>query len=409
MRIALVVHKFPPASYGGTEVYALNLARGLSARHEVAVFYRDDGDGTRFREEQVQRDGFTVWRVGRAFRAEKASPAALFFDTFYNPEVEQSFQRFVEAFKPDLIHFQHLMLLSYRLPALSRSIPQLLTLHDYWFLCANSQLIWPDAQLCRGKALGMNCARCATARIGSPLLNVGRPAFAALFQLRDALVRRAALRIGRFISPSHFLKQQYVQAGFPAQPFAVLENGVDVARLRSFPRVPASDGRLRVTYLGALAWQKGVHVLVEAARELDPQRVAVRVYGNPDTFPDYSARLRALANPQTTIFEGPVPNAEVGRVLAQTDVLAVPSLWYENSPVVIQEAHAVGVPLLASDTGALPEKVGRGGSLVPRGEVAAWRAALATWPGGHSFTPEPVLSVEEHVTRIETLYQEARA
>lgn len=407
MRIALVVHKFPPASYGGTEVYTLNLARGLSARHEVAVFYRDDGDASRFREEPMQREGFLTWRVGRAFKAASANPAALFFDTFFNPEVEASFQRFLASFRPDVVHFQHLMLLSYRLPTLSRGIPQWLTLHDYWFLCANSQLIWPDMQLCRGKALGLNCARCATARIGSPLLNAGRPVFAPLFQLRDALVRRAALQIGRFISPSHFLKQQYVQAGFPVQPFAVLENGVDVARLRSFPRVPASDGRLRVTYLGALAWQKGVHVLVEAARELDPQRVAVRVYGNPDTFPDYSARLRALANPQTTTFEGPVPNAEVGRVLAETDVLAVPSLWYENSPVVIQEAHAVGVPLLASDTGALPEKVGRGGLLVPRGDVAAWQEALSTWPSGRNFTPEPVLSVEEHVARIETLYQEA--
>lgn len=409
MRVALIVHKFPPASYGGTEVYTLNLARGLSARHEVAVFYRDDGDGSRFREEQTQREGFLTWRVGRAFRVESANPAALFRDTFFNPDVEASFQRFLTSFKPDVIHFQHLMLLSYRLPALSRGLPQLLTLHDYWFLCANSQLIWPDAQLCRGKAWGLNCARCATARIGSPLLNAGRPAFALLFQLRDALVRRAALQIGRYISPSHFLRDQYLRAGFPAHPFAVLENGVDVARLRAFSRVPAPDNRLRVAYLGSLAWQKGVHVLVEAARDLPPERFAVRIYGNPATFPDYSARLRALANPQTTTFAGPVPNTEVGRVLAETDVLAVPSLWYENSPVVIQEAHAVGVPLLASDTGALPEKVGRGGILVPRGDVTAWRDALLTWPAGRTFAPEAVLSVEEHLSRLEPLYQEAMA
>ncbi len=409
MRIALVVHKFPPAAYGGTEVYTLNLARGLSAQHEVAVFYRDDGDGTRFREDWEARETFRVWRVGRAFRAGAASPAALFWDTFFNPDVERSFQRFLAAFQPDLVHFQHLMLLSYRLPALSGAIPKLLTLHDYWFLCANSQLIWPDAQLCRGKALGMHCARCATARIGSPLLNLGRPAFAALFQMRDALVRRAALRIGRFISPSHFLREQYLRVGFPQQPFAVLENGVNVAQLRSFPAIPTQDGRLRVTYLGALAWQKGVHVLVEAARALPPVRFHLRIYGNPHTFPDYSARLRALANPLTTTFAGPVPNANVGRVLAETDVLAVPSLWYENSPVVIQEAHARGVPLLASDTGALPEKVGRGGMLVPRGDVSAWRDALLTWPAGRTFTPEPVLTVEDHVARLETLYQEALA
>jgi len=409
MRIALVVHKFPPASYGGTEVYTLNLARALAVRHQVAVFYRDDGTGERFIEEQAERDGFRVWRVGRAFKAAQASPAALFFDTFFNPELEASFRRFLDWFKPDLLHFQHLMLLSYRLPALSRGIPRLLTLHDYWFLCANSQLIWPDAQVCRGKALGLNCARCATARIGTPALRLVRPGLAPLFQLRDALVRRAALQIGFFISPSHFLRQRYQTSGFPAQRFHVLENGVDTARLRSYPRQPASPGVQRVTYLGALAWQKGVHILVAAARDLPADRFQVRIYGNPQTFPEYAAQLQALADPATTRLPGPLPNAEVGRVLAETDVLAVPSLWYENSPVVIQEAHATGTPLLASHLGALPEKVGRGGLLVPPGDVAAWREALLTWPAGHTFTPEPVLDVAEHTARLEALYREVLA
>ncbi len=409
MRIALVVHKFPPASYGGTEVYTLNLARALARRHQVAVFYRDDGAGAHAGEVQDARDGFSLWRVGRAFDAAHASPAALFFDTFFNPDVEASFRRFVDWFRPDLLHFQHLMLLSYRLPVLSRGIPQLLTLHDYWFLCANSQLIWPDAQVCRGKAWGLNCARCATARIGTPALHLARPGLAPVLQWRDALVRRAALRMSALISPSRFLRERYLAAGFPARSFHILENGLDLATLRRFDRKPAPDGRLRVTYLGSLAWQKGVHILVAAARDLPPERFLVRIYGNPQTFPDYSAELQALANPATTQFWGPLPNAEVGRVLAETDVLAVPSLWYENSPVVIQEAHACGTPILASDLGAIPEKVGRGGLLVPPGDVAAWREALLTWPAGRSFTPEPVLDVAEHVTRLETLYREVLA
>lgn len=67
--------------------------------------------------------------------------------------------------------------------------------------------------------------------------------------------------------------------------------------------------------------------------------------------------------------KGAILNTEVGRVLAETDILAVPSLWYENSPVVIQEAHAAGVPVIASRLGLLTEKVRDGvdGVLVTAG------------------------------------------
>jgi glycosyltransferase involved in cell wall biosynthesis len=171
------------------------------------------------------------------------------------------------------------------------------------------------------------------------------------------------------IAPSHFLIERYVEEGFPPERFICLENGIDLEHIQRYDRRPAEDGRVRFTYLGSLAWQKGVHVLVEAFRDIPPGEARLRIYGPPDVFPDYSARLRELANPANTSFEGQVPNEEVGQVLAETDVLVVPSLWYENSPVVIQEARAAGVPVLASDLGALPEKVGRGGWLFPAGDV----------------------------------------
>jgi len=270
------------------------------------------------------------------------------------------------------------MALSARLLLLARELgyPTLLTLHDYWFICANAQLIWPDAQVCRGKAWGLNCARCALARFEQPLTTLARPALAPLFWYRDAVVRRAALATQRFIAPSHFLLERYVQAGFPAQLCVYLENGVDLTRLQGYPSVPAADGRMRFTYLGSLAWQKGVHVLVEAFKEIPADKATLVIYGNLQTFPDYVARLQQIANSDNTTFAGPIPNTEVGRVLASTDVIVVPSVWYENSPVVIQEAFAAGVLILASDVGALPEKVGVGGRLFPVGDVDGLREIL---------------------------------
>lgn len=418
MRIALVVHKFPPASVGGTEVYTLNLARGLAARgHEVFVFYRDDRAGHREPEGiWEEREGFRAFRVSRGLDPHSVLLFERFRDTFWNPDIEGAFERFLDEARPQLVHFQHLMSLSYRLidQAKRRGLPVVLTLHDYWFLCANAQLLWPDARVCRGKAMGLHCARCAlTGRVPARVALVLRPAAAVLLQIRDHLVWRAASRADRWIAPSQFLARIYIQAGLPAERMVYLENGVDLQRIRSYPRRPPSDGRLRFAYIGALAWQKGVHVIVEAFRGLPADRAVLRIYGDPTLFPDYVERLRRLADPATTFFEGPVPNDEIGRVLAETDVLLVPSLWYENSPVVIQEALAAGVPVVASDLGALAEKVrpGINGWRCPPGDVQAWRSLLSALLDKGSLQEElqmdenGALSIEKHTIRVEEVYK----
>ncbi len=378
MRIVLAVHKFPPASIGGTEIYTRNLARELSRQgHKVFVFYRNN----KANEEapdlvQEERDGFRAYRFSRSLDVSETSPLAQFLDTFFNRDIERAFERFLDEVNPEIVHFQHLMSLSYRLIALAkqRGIPAVLTLHDYWFICANSQLIWPDAQVCAGKALGLNCARCVlSARMNSFLMQFLRPAVAPLIRIRDVLVRRAALKADCLIAPSHFLIEQYTKAGFPAEKFTYLENGIDVERIQRYTRQPSTDDKLRFTYLGSLAWQKGVHVLVKAFRDIPVDKTVLRIYGDPTVFPDYAAHLKEIANTHNTFFEGSVPNEEVGRVLAETDVVVVPSLWYENSPVVIQEAFAAGVPVIASRIGALPEKVGDGRLLFPVRDVNGLR------------------------------------
>ncbi len=416
MRIALVVHKFPPASIGGTEVYAYRLAKALSQRYEVAVFYRDDNSETSLKHSEDQ-EAFQRWQVRRSLDIQRAGPVTLFWDTFFNPDIESSYERFLDTFQPEIVHFHHLMTLSFRLVARTRrrGIPCLLTLHDYWFICANSQLIWPDARTCTGKACGLNCARCAIARLGKPWLLLACPLIAPFFRLRDYLVRDAALQANLLIAPSRFLINCYLAEGFPPERFYLLENGVDVERIRyTYRRNRASDGKLCVTYLGALAWQKGVHILIEAFRGLPSDRAVLRVYGDPNLFPEYATQLRQMADPTNTLFEGPAPNEQVGKVLAETDVLAVPSLWYENSPVVIQEARAAGVPVIASAHGALAEKVQNGidGLLVPPADIFAWRAVLQRLINEPNLLARlragvrPPMTIEEHVDRLEALYAE---
>jgi glycosyltransferase involved in cell wall biosynthesis len=169
---------------------------------------------------------------------------------------------------------------------------------------------------------------------------------------------------------------------------------------------------VRFSYLGSLAWQKGVHIVVQAFRGIPAGKAILRIHGDPAVFPDYAASLQQMADSANTFFEGAVPNEEVGRVLAETDVLVVPSLWYENSPMVIQEAFAAGVPVMASQLGALSEKIRPSvdGWLCPAGDVAAWREAMLSLAGHpeqvqqcQDRVPVP-LTVQEHATLLHDTY-----
>lgn len=416
MRIALVVHKFPPSSLGGTEVYSQNLAHELAARgHQVAVFYRAEQPGPRAPgQEWEERDGYRALRVWRGFDLATASPIAKYKDTFYNTDLHSQFRAFLEGFRPDLVHFQHVMWLDYRMidSVKVRKLPSLLTFHDYWFICANSQLVWPDQRTCDGKLAGLNCARCAVAQAHLPASALLRPLVAPAFWIRDSLVRGAAFAADHWVAPSRFLIARYVQQGFPAERFTFLENGVDVRSIQRNARQSDATGPLRFTYLGSLAHQKGVHVLVDAFRGIPSSIATLSIYGDPSIFPNYARSLAGAADPANTKLLGVLQRQDVGRVLAQTDVLVVPSLWYENSPLVIQEAFAAGVPVVASNIGALAEKVRPGvdGLLCPPGDVEAWRETvqrLAEHPNEiarlRSGIQSP-LTFQEHVTRLEELY-----
>lgn len=408
MRILFVVHKYPPFSLGGTEIYTHNLVTELHRRgHQVTLYFRADFSPAPFAARDEQVAGLPARRLSAPLTGWRAFPLVEFFRTFRNPAIERDFAAFVQRVRPDIVHFQHLMALSAHLLPIARQagLPTVLTLHDYWFLCANAQLVWPSGRRCPGKAAGLNCARCALARFRSPLTWPLRPALAPLFWYRDAVVRAAGLSAHHYFSPSEFLAARYRAAGFPADRLTILENGLPLTALRSLAWQPAPNGRLRCTFLGSLAWQKGVHVLVNAFRDLPPERAQLRIYGPPNTFPAYSATLRQMANPANTIFMGAIPNDEVGAVLATTDVLIVPSLWYENSPLVIQEAHALEIPVIASDLGALPEKVGAGGWLFPPGDAAALRARLQTLldsgiPAATRAATPPPTSIQETADRL---------
>ena len=131
-------------------------------------------------------------------------------------------------------------------------------------------------------------------------------------------------------------------------------------------------------YVGGVYTSKGVHVLVEAFRHLEGVPAELAVWGALDWFPDYVAHLRELAEGRPVSFRGRYDPARVDEVMAGFDVLVVPSLWYENLPLTIQEAFRNGLPVVTTDLGGMAESVEHGvsGMRFPRGDAEALAACL---------------------------------
>jgi glycosyltransferase involved in cell wall biosynthesis len=125
-------------------------------------------------------------------------------------------------------------------------------------------------------------------------------------------------------------------------------------------------------------WHKGAHVLLEAVRALDTSAYELKVFGNPDVFPDYTAGLRTQAAGLPVRFMGAFDRDRTAEVYAQIDVLVVPSLWLENSPLVIHEAFMAGVPVVGARIGGIAHLVedGRTGLLYDPSSAVELRAAL---------------------------------
>lgn len=459
MRVLLVTHRFLPEHTAGTELYTARLARELLARgHSAAVLtaVKDVGREHHSLGERVV-GGLEVHELVNNLLAQD------FRATWQDLEVDRLFERVLERVRPDLVHVQHLMYLSAGIVerARARGVPVVMTLHDFWLQCARfGQRVHADGALCAT----IDLARCGTclarfehtqpagarwaapwiARLASATgIDLSSPARRLLARVRgaapaadapvpteraaeyaraageraDGLRRRLGLAVARFVSPSRFLADELVAWGLPPERVRVLPTGID---LEGRPRrLPGSRARLRVLFLGSRVRLKGPHLLLEAWRRLPyalREGADLVLAGPAGHEPDYQRELAGLARAVGARLEGPVAPERVATALAAADLLVVPSLWYENRPLVILEAMAARLPLLVSDLGALPELVGPDqGWRFPAGDVDALAARLGELLADPArldalyATDPPIPTFGQHVDDLLALYAEARA
>jgi glycosyltransferase involved in cell wall biosynthesis len=405
MRILQVLHWFLPQHTAGSEIYTYHLAQELDKRHEVAIYTREESErGTREELDETYK-GLRVHRV-----YEPPPEGMLRLDQralrrFRNPAIERSFRTYLDRFRPDVVHAQHLFKLSGNLIqiAQARGIRTVVTLHDYWFLCYNGQLLRPGLQPCTGPLGGLRCPGCAELPLAPAWRRVLSPLLWPLFLYRTRFLRRCLSQADALVSPSAYLAGVFERHGFPLERILVSDNGTNLSWQAQAARPPHE--KLRFGYIGTLAPHKGVHILLEAFAGLETAEAELHVYGGAGADETYARRLRerygAIAQ-----FRGPFAHDQISDVLNAIDVLVVPSVWAENSPVTIHEAQIAGVPVIASDIGGMTALVreGRAGWLVPSGDIDALRHRLISLIA----TPEQLSDVQETMKPVKSIAAQAR-
>jgi glycosyltransferase involved in cell wall biosynthesis len=398
-----------PEHIGGTELYTRSLATNqASDGHKVSIFVPTNMSSGW--PEPILEDEVKVYRYPIGDRG----AGARFASTFRSKIIEYAFARFLDLEQPDIIHVQHLIGHPVAIIDLlaERSIPFALTLHDYWYICANAQLLTNYANsICQGPRWWLNCARCAFARINMSSADIISPVLAPPLGLRNRLLRKALVGARRLIAPTAFVRDIYVEHGVPVNKVAVISHGIDTPD-GPLPRREPQINELSVAYIGGLSWQKGVHVLVEAFNSIPVEGTRLTIWGDLSAFPEYVKQLQKASTHPGIIFAGRLPRKDLWSTLADTDVVIVPSLWYETASLVVQEAFAAGVPVVASKIGALIERVSDGvdGLLVSPGEVPALAEVLSRlWANPELLRQlsdgiQPVRTISQHAEEIENLY-----
>ena len=458
MKILHIVHQYPPDFVGGTELHTRSLATGQQrAGHQVAVLTRTYTYPEKFRTIRQAHDNATFQetdtssllstRVGQNFSGELCrdehgvdrqtedgvlvyrawdgplNPSKRYRDLFGNSALEAAATDTIRKFAPEIVHIQHLM--GWPLSILSflqkQDIPYVVTLHDFWWFCANAKLLtnYSDER-CQGPTLCLNCTRCAVARAQNPAAWIAAlPLWGSLLE-RNRLLRKgldgARLLIAESKSVLNWHRQRQIAANkIRLQPTnLVLPRTFPVRHRNSDTDDNDTADVVRFLFVGGLDAVKGVHIVVDALKNVRGN-VELHIAGDAAD-ENYRAKLEQAANARIRLL-GRLEREAVWQAYADCDAVVVPSLLHETFCMVAHEALAAGKPVLASDLAALPEAIdhGKNGLLVEAGNVDAWRAAMQTivddagWRT-RTIVPRVVLPTEEEMAEaVVGLYANARA
>jgi len=373
-RILVMAHAHPDFSLGGGELAAYNLFKAYRENRAVEDAWflgrADRGRGPtgairlRRPNEYVWEQGVHDWHMMKA--ANQESLTTWFADL-------------IRGLKPTIVHTHHYAHLGLEyLRVIKQVDPNIriyMTLHEYMAICRNNgQMVKTGGMKLCGRESFDDCRQCFPEQTAED------------FWLRKHYFQSHFKLVDGFISPSNFLRERYIQWGLKPEQIVVIENGqADEKPLA--PR-PLRKGmkRNRFGFFGQINPYKGIDVVLEALLQMpeaDRKKIVLEVHGTDQwAAKDFQDKVRELREPLekegVVQWVGSYQPHELRNRMAGIDWVLIPSIWWENSPMVIQEAFVCGRPVICSDIGGMHEKVkpGVNGLHVQTANALAWGQTL---------------------------------
>ena len=328
---------------GGSERYLFDLKELLEKNgHEIIPFAMKDENNF-----QSEYSDYFVDHVDydAPFSLKKLSEAGRLIYSFH---ARKQIEALIEATKPDVAH---LHMIDHQIsPSILHSlrkyrIPVVQTVHQYKLVCPNYRFyIEHENKICE---------KCLTGKFYHPVVtrchknSLAASTLIAIEAYVHHCLKTYQKGVGLFHTPSAFMKQMLVKGG-------IAENKVEhhflVTWLDQFPFSPIYEDYF--VYLGRLSPEKGVLTLLKAMTRVKRSKL-ILIGDGPQR-----AELEAFAGENhinNVEFVGYKNKHEVKELMSRASFSVIPSEWYENSPLVIYEAFAMGKPVIGATIGGITE------------------------------------------------------
>ncbi|MGQ1783849.1 glycosyltransferase [Saccharicrinis sp. GN24d3] len=355
MHILKIIHGYPPNYNAGSEVYSQSIVDELKKTNKITVFTREENEyipDFNFRKETKDEVDFVFVNMARGK------------DGYNHTIINKKFAELIQDIKPDVAHIGHLNHLSTGIidELNNQNIPILFTLHDFWLMCPRGQFLQRNFD---GKSLYNLCdkqddSKCAEScykmyQSGIDSIKDGKH-WEKWVNQRMSITKEVINKVELFHAPSKYLMNRFINDfAVPKEKIFYLDYGFPTHYLK--PETHLESDTFTFGYIGTHIAAKGINLLIEAFKGLKGN-AKLKIFGR-----ELGQNTKALkiltsecANPVE--FCGEYINHNLAKdVFSNIHAIVVPSIWGENSPLVIHEAQSCHIPVITADFGGMKEYV----------------------------------------------------
>lgn len=369
MKVIQILNHFLPQQTAGTEVYSWALSKELRRKGiEVIVVIPNYGKST---DDQYQYDGLTVYQF--------AEPSVVDRDLIMGFRVAEGLKYFsavLEKEKPDIVHFHELsgsngIGINHVRAAKKIGCKIVMSFHLAGYSCKTGVLKFKEKSSCDGVINRFTCSSCYLHKKGlgvaSPMISLAAnilykwridsrslknpisTAFGTAYiiqDLEDQLHELINLS-DQVVCLTNWYKNILIKNNVSEKKISYIPQGLPTPERFGFTQ--KKTHKLRLLFLGRISHFKGLHLLIRAVESISESEIELSIFGRGDGT-DYESNCRERTKNKSNIYwRGTLSQNNVITEMRKHDLLCLCSTFSEMSPLVIQEARAAHLPIIASN------------------------------------------------------------